>query len=240
MGYNMNQPTLKIGQIAKRFGLNVRTLRYYEEIGLLTAARMESGYRLYSERDADRLRFVLQAKRVGFTLEEIQEVIRLGKHAKACDYVRGTLARHLAEIDAKIGELISVRAELSALDLEWQEPGKSRTTDGQLCALIEEWSTLSPEHKEVEVMETRKQMVEVFTAGCPLCDPVVEMVKRVACTGCEVTIYNTRDDANAQKRAKAAGVTRIPMVLLDGKPISCCVTGAVTEEGLRAGGIGAR
>ena len=87
-------------------------------------------------------------------------------------------------------------------------------------------------------METGKRQVDVFTAGCPLCDPVVEMVKRMACASCEVTVYNMKDDARAAHRAKAAGVTRVPMVLADGKPASCCTAGPVTEEGLRAVGIG--
>lgn len=240
MEKNRTQHTLKIGELARRFGMKVSALRYYEDIGLLSAGRTENGYRLYSEADAERLGFVLQAKRVGFTLEEIQEVIRLGQHGKACGYVRQTLARHLVAIDAKIKELESVRAELSALNAEWQEPGQGCTNDGRLCTLIEEWSSLSPEQKEVEAMTTGKQTVEVFTAGCPLCDPVVEMVKHVACSNCAVTVYNIKDDANAQERAKAAGVTRVPMVLVDGKPASCCMSGAVTEEGLRAAGIGGR
>lgn len=88
-------------------------------------------------------------------------------------------------------------------------------------------------------MATGKRQVEVFTAGCPLCEPVVELVKRVACSSCDVTVYNTKDDPKAADRAKAAGVTRVPMVLVDGRPAACCVSGPVTEEGLRAAGIGA-
>ena len=71
MEEGQRSPAFKIGELAKRFGVNVRTLRYYEEIGLLPAARLESGYRTYSEADAQRLRFVLKAKRAGFSLEEI-------------------------------------------------------------------------------------------------------------------------------------------------------------------------
>src|SRR5437660_5756524 len=123
MGEEWTLPTLKIGELAKRFGLNVRTVRYYEAIGLLPApARTEGGYRLYSEEDADRLRFVLQAKRVGFSLEEIQRIIRLGEHGSACEYVRETLARHAAEIDAQIAGLQRLRAELVAAASAWQEP----------------------------------------------------------------------------------------------------------------------
>src|SRR5438128_2132952 len=82
MGEDRDPRLLKIGDLAKRFGLNVRTLRYYEAIGLLPApARTESGYRLYSEEDARRLGFVLQAKRVGFSLEEIRRIVQLGRRA---------------------------------------------------------------------------------------------------------------------------------------------------------------
>ncbi len=64
MEANWNHPTLKIGEVARRFGLNVHTLWYYKGLGLLPAARRESGYRVYSEADAERLAFVLRAKRV--------------------------------------------------------------------------------------------------------------------------------------------------------------------------------
>jgi len=108
-------PAFKIGELAKRFGVTVRTLRYYEEIGLLPAARLESGYRAYSEEDAQRLRFVLKAKRAGFSLEEIQTILRLGRHGKACDYVRDAVARHISTLDAQIAELTALRAELLAV-----------------------------------------------------------------------------------------------------------------------------
>src|SRR5207244_11538385 len=96
----------KIGELAKQFRLNVRTLRYYEAIGLLPApARTEGGFRLYSEEDERRLRFVLQAKRVGFSMEEIQRILRLSEHGSACAYVREALAPHIAAIDAQIAGL---------------------------------------------------------------------------------------------------------------------------------------
>ena len=88
-------------------------------------------------------------------------------------------------------------------------------------------------------MANGKRQVEVFTAGCPLCDPVVKLVEQVACDSCDVTVHNL-NDAQAAERAKAAGVKRVPMVLVDGKPAECCTSsGAVTEEGLRTVGVGA-
>jgi DNA-binding transcriptional MerR regulator len=237
MGEDRSNRPLKIGELAKRFGLNVRTLRYYEVLGLLPApARSESGYRLYSEADVRRLGFVLQAKRIGFTLEEIQQIMRLGAHGAACGYVRQTLARHLEEIEARIADLQRLRDEFSAAGAAWQEPGAAAS--GQVCGLIERWSSSPRTRFEEDSMATQKRKVEVFTAGCPVCKPVLELVQRVACPSCDVTVYNVKDDPQAGARAKAANVQRLPMVLVDGKPADCCQVGPVTEAGLRAAGIG--
>lgn len=80
--------------------------------------------------------------------------------------------------------------------------------------------------------------VEVFTGGCPLCEPVVEMVRRLACGQCDVTVHNL-NDADGARRAREAGVHRVPTVMVDGKKAGCCDVGPVTEAGLRAAGIGA-
>lgn len=88
--------------------------------------------------------------------------------------------------------------------------------------------------------ENNSRLVEVFTAGCPSCDPVVKLVQDTACGSCNVTVHNTKDDPKAQERAKAAGISRFPFLLVDGKPASCCENGgAITQETLRAAGIGA-
>src|SRR5690242_21379847 len=121
MGEEKRLSVFKIGELAKRFGVNVRTLRCYEEIGLLPAARLESGYRAYSEEDAQRLRFVLKAKWAGFRLEEIHTILRLGRHGKACDYVRDAVTRHICALDAEIAELTALRAELLAVQARLQE-----------------------------------------------------------------------------------------------------------------------
>jgi DNA-binding transcriptional MerR regulator/glutaredoxin len=231
-----DQPSRKIGELAQRLGLNVRTLRYYEKIGLLPPpTRTESGYRLYSEADERLLRFVLQAKRMGFTLEEIRQIMRRSRHGSVCDYVRETLRQHIEALDAKIAEFQRTRKELQAAENVWQEMGDAH--DGTFCGLIERWSDPLT-GKEVTAMAGKRQ-VEVFTAGCPLCDPVVELVKRIACDDCDVTVYNLHDDADAAERAKALNVHRVPMVLVNGQPADGCQFDPVTEAGLRAAGIGA-
>jgi glutaredoxin len=82
-----------------------------------------------------------------------------------------------------------------------------------------------------------KRTVEIFTAGCPLCEEAVATVQRVACDSCDVTVYDLNEESAAQ-RAAALGVRSVPAVVVDGRLADCCRGGGVTEEGLRAAGIG--
>ncbi|MEF8795236.1 MAG: thioredoxin family protein [Salinivenus sp.] len=79
--------------------------------------------------------------------------------------------------------------------------------------------------------------VEVFTAGCPLCDDVVELVQSLACDSCNVRTVSLRDD-DGQKRAETVGVETVPAVAVDGTLADCCQERGIDEEALRAAGIG--
>jgi glutaredoxin 3 len=82
-----------------------------------------------------------------------------------------------------------------------------------------------------------KRKVEVFSAGCAMCDEVIELVKRAACPSCEVIIHNMKD-INVAKRAKSLGVRSVPSVVIDGKLADCCAGRGVDERVLRAAGLG--
>jgi glutaredoxin len=83
-----------------------------------------------------------------------------------------------------------------------------------------------------------KQRVEVFSAGCALCEETVATVRRIACRSCEVEVLDMRDAAVAA-RAKSLGVRTVPAVVIDGRPASCCTGSGPEEAALRASGIGA-
>lgn len=86
-----------------------------------------------------------------------------------------------------------------------------------------------------------KRKIEIFTANCPVCDPVVKMVNELACDNCEVTIYDMIkqcDDKTCLNKAKEYGVLRIPAVAIDGKLLNCCESNAITREALEEAGIG--
>lgn len=81
-----------------------------------------------------------------------------------------------------------------------------------------------------------KRQVEVFTAGCPVCDHTIELVKRIACDSCDVTVVDLRDPTVA-RRAEALGVRSVPAVVVNGTLADCC-RGGPSEADLRRAGIG--
>lgn len=87
-----------------------------------------------------------------------------------------------------------------------------------------------------------KRVVEVFTAGCPVCAGTVKMVQDLACGNCDVVVYDlNKGCATGECRRKAAayGIVRLPAVAVDGKLVDCCVNQQpVTREALVAAGIG--
>ncbi|OZB50413.1 MAG: hypothetical protein B7X42_04650 [Thiomonas sp. 14-66-4] len=85
-------------------------------------------------------------------------------------------------------------------------------------------------------MATQRQ-VEVFSAGCAVCEDVVALVKRVACTSCDVVVHDMHD-IKAAARAKALGVRSIPAVAIDGQLAGCCAGRGVDEAVLRVAGLG--
>jgi glutaredoxin 3 len=82
-----------------------------------------------------------------------------------------------------------------------------------------------------------KRKVEVFSAGCGVCDDIVKLVKSIACRSCEVTVSNMKDPEVAQ-RARALGIQSVPAVVVDGKLARCCANRGPQESDLRAAGIG--
>lgn len=109
--------SLTIGAVAKRAGVAIDTIRYYEREGLLPEpARRPSGYRSYGEDTVAQLRFIRRAKNLGFTLEEIRELLALSAdRQRGVKAVKQRAQQRLAEIEARIAELQRVRAGLAQL-----------------------------------------------------------------------------------------------------------------------------
>lgn len=84
---------------------------------------------------------------------------------------------------------------------------------------------------------TDKRQIEIFSAGCPLCEEVVSQIRKEACPSCVVTVFDTRSPEVAE-RARKLGVGRVPAVIIDGKLASCCESGGPDMATLRAAGLG--
>lgn len=108
---------MQIGELAGRSGLSVKTLRYYEQIGVLAPpARTAGGYRDYSDDTVGRLQFVRAAQAVGLTLGEIREIIAFRERGEVpCGHVLEVILHHAAEVDNRIAELQRLRADLDRL-----------------------------------------------------------------------------------------------------------------------------
>jgi DNA-binding transcriptional MerR regulator len=127
---------MRIGELAGQLGINTKTIRYYEQIGLIpAAARTSGGYREYTDTDADRLTFIRTAQRLGLSLEEVAEILLLRERGeRPCAYVRDVIGQQLAGIDKRIAELRGLRAELRELrDAADSIP----EVDGATCRIIE-------------------------------------------------------------------------------------------------------
>lgn len=108
--------TMQIGELADRTGLSLRTIRHYDEVGLLPASRTEGGFRVYTERDVERLTHIKRMKPLGFSLEEMAELLellgaeepggeRMAAYLARAHPERDRLARKLAQADEFIAML---------------------------------------------------------------------------------------------------------------------------------------
>jgi DNA-binding transcriptional MerR regulator len=128
---------LKIGELAAELNLNPRTIRYYEQIGLLPdPERTPAGYRLYGREDRERLEFILKAKCIGLTLEDIGEVLLLrGEGKRPCQRVLSVVDEKVAVIDEQLRTLSDLRDELLTLR---NKAAETIQREGSVCSIIEE------------------------------------------------------------------------------------------------------
>ena len=107
---------MNIGEVAKAAGLPAKTIRYYEDIGLITPLRDENGYRRFTQAHLHKLAFLARARGLGFSIEQCRTLLALYEdRARASADVKALAETHLAEIDAKMAELAEMRRVLADL-----------------------------------------------------------------------------------------------------------------------------
>lgn len=107
----------KVGEIAKKVGINIETLRYYEKIEIMPEPkRKESRYRFYNESDLRRLQFIKRAKELGFTLKEIKELLSIKIDTKSsCGDIKKLAEEKIEDIGRKVEDLHNIMAHLEIL-----------------------------------------------------------------------------------------------------------------------------
>jgi len=115
--YMVHACFMRTGEVAAEVGVNIQTLRYYERRGILPKPkRTSAGYRVYSSDAVSLLRFIKRAQELGFTLHEIEELLRLRNNKRAtCQEVKTAAASKVVDIDAKIHSLKAMKRALTVL-----------------------------------------------------------------------------------------------------------------------------
>ena len=137
---------MRIGELAQRTGVPTKTIRYYEDIGVLPApGRAPNGYRDYPEDAVARLDFVRDAQATGLSLTEIASILDLRSQGQAtCHHVIDLLDRHLAALDRHITTLRQTRRELAALTEQARSLDPSHCHDPNRCQTISAAGQISP------------------------------------------------------------------------------------------------
>jgi DNA-binding transcriptional MerR regulator len=129
---------VQIGELARRGGLSVKAIRYYEDIGILpAAARTAGGYRDYDDDVLARLEFVRAAQAVGLTLGEIREVIAFRERGEVpCGHVLDLILHHAQDVDRRVGELTRLRADLERLARRALTLDPANCPESAVCHLL--------------------------------------------------------------------------------------------------------
>lgn len=126
---------MNIGEASRRSGLPPKTIRYYEDVGLVRPARAANGYRDYAERDVHVLRFLQRSRSLGFSIDEARKLLSLyAGEGSQRDEVRRLASRRLIEIDRKIEELQTLKRSLASLTLDCEKG------HGPDCPILDEIS----------------------------------------------------------------------------------------------------
>ncbi|SEO09345.1 MerR family transcriptional regulator [Palleronia pelagia] len=139
---------LTIGNLAKKTGTKVQTIRYYEQIGLMPEpGRTAGGQRRYGEDELDRLAFVRHARQLGFTLEAIRELLDLSDEPdRSCENAAAIARRQLRQVEQRIARLEALRTELKRMV---RECAGGQTADCRVLEVLRDHSECLTDHDEI-------------------------------------------------------------------------------------------
>lgn len=128
---------MRIGDVSKKYGISTSAVRYYEKVGLIQSRRLASnGYRDYSEDMARRIKFIQNAQSVGFSLDNIKDILHIGEQNEAdcCDSVRLLLHEKISEVQHQLNRLKAMKTYLQKIEEVWA--AQKNSVDNGLCNLL--------------------------------------------------------------------------------------------------------
>ena len=133
---------MKVIEVARLLGITADTVRFYTRIKILNPTKSRAnGYREYSDKDVNRLRFVLSARLLGFSVEDIQEILsHADKKKSPCPTVRRLIDQRLHDTEQQFKETLQLRDRMQRAVLEWGQKPDKAPTGHMLCHLIEEFT----------------------------------------------------------------------------------------------------
>ena len=134
---------MKVAELAKSLGTTADTVRYYSRLGLLKPAKSVNGYKLYSNKEVSRLKFILSARNLGFSVADIKEIINESEDGKsACPLVRSLIKERLEETEKQFQAMLALRGKMSSALSRWEEMEDKAPTANMVCHLIENFEQI--------------------------------------------------------------------------------------------------
>ncbi|WP_137223800.1 MerR family transcriptional regulator [Shewanella sp. MEBiC00475] len=130
---------MKVSELAALLGVTTDTIRFYTRIGLLVPTKSPSnGYKFYRDKEVSRMRFILSARNLGFSVDEIKVIFSKTDHGEsACIMVKQLISQKLAETEKLFNETLTLRNRLTKAVLEWENLPALAPTGAMVCHLIE-------------------------------------------------------------------------------------------------------
>lgn len=133
---------MQVSEMAKQLGVTADTVRFYTRVDMLKPAKNKvNGYREYSQQDANRLRFVLSARQLGFSVDDIRQILAHADSGKTpCPTVRRLLDQRLHETEQQFLETLQLRDRIQQAVIEWSQQPDKIPTGNMICHLIESFA----------------------------------------------------------------------------------------------------
>lgn len=141
---------MRVSQLAKSLNVAPDTVRYYTRIGFLSPKKdSENGYKSYGYQDQKRLHFILNARHLGFSVKDIQEILsESDKGVSSCPVVRRLIEKRLQETEKQFQQTFALRTRMQSAIKEWRDKPDMAPTSEMICHLIEDFSQTLTEENE--------------------------------------------------------------------------------------------